>query len=325
MEHGGSMKKIALLTSGGDSPGMNAAIRAVVRYSIFNDLEVYGIQRGFKGLINGDIEKMSVSSVADIVQRGGTILKTARSLEFMEVEGQRQAAKNLEAYGIEGLVVIGGDGSFRGARSLTNLGIPSSAIPATIDNDLSYTDYSIGFDTAVNTAIDAISKIRDTSASHERISIVEVMGRNCGDIALYAGMSGGAEAILVPEVPFTIEEIIDKLKQTAARGKKQSIIIVAEGAASAQEIAEKIYEASGMECRTTTLGHIQRGGAPTSYDRILGSKLGAKAIDCLLKGEESRAVGILNNRIMDMGIEEALEMPSRFDFKMHELSKKLSI
>lgn len=319
------MRKIAVLTSGGDSPGMNAAIRSVVRYAIYNNIQVFGVQRGFKGLIGGDIEEMTISSVGDIIQRGGTILKTARSQEFFEEEGQNQALGNLKKLNIEGLVVIGGDGSFKGARAIAEKGIISIGIPGTIDNDLAYTDYSIGFDTAVNTAVEAISKIRDTSASHERISIIEVMGRNCGDIALYSGMSGGAETILVPEVPFTIEEVIEKLKETASRGKKQSIIVVAEGAGSAEEISSKIYSLSKMECRTTTLGHIQRGGAPSSYDRILASKLGARAVDCLIEGRMSRVVGIKNNRIIDMDIEEALRIPNRFDYKMHELSKKLSI
>lgn len=319
------MKRIAVLTSGGDSPGMNAAIRAVVRYSIFNEIEVFGIQRGYKGLINGELEEMSASSVGDIIQRGGTVLKTARSLEFLEEEGQNAAIEALKDFKIDGTIIIGGDGSFRGAKVIADKGIPSIGVPGTIDNDLSYTDYSIGFDTAVNTAIEAISKIRDTSASHERISIVEVMGRDCGNIALYAGMSGGAEAILVPEVPFTTEEIVTKLYQTSKRGKKQSIIVVAEGAVPAEQLAKRIYDMSGMECRTTILGHIQRGGAPTSYDRVLASKLGAKAVDCLLKGEKARVVGIRHNKILDMDITEALNAPKRFDYKMHELSKKLSI
>lgn len=319
------MKKIAVLTSGGDSPGMNAAIRAVVRYAIFNGLQVYGVQRGYRGLMNGDLDEMSVSSVGDIIQRGGTILKTARAMEFFEEEGQNQAIQMLRKHEIDGLVVIGGDGSFKGAKTISDRGIRAVGIPGTIDNDLAYTDYAIGFDTAVNTAIDAIGKIRDTSASHERISIIEVMGRECGDIALYSGMAGGAEAILVPEVPFTILEVIEKLRETMERGKKQSIIVVAEGAVSAEELAKKISRYGNMECRTTTLGHIQRGGAPSSYDRVLASKLGAKAVDCLLQGKGSRAVGIRDNKIIDMEITEALAMPRKFDYKMHELSKKLSI
>lgn len=319
------MKRIAVLTSGGDSPGMNAAIRAVVRYGIFNCIEVYGIQRGFKGLMDGELKKMSVSSVGDIIQRGGTILKSARALEFLEEEGQLKAMEVLKEFEIDGLIVIGGDGSFRGARELSERGVPSIGVPGTIDNDLAYTEYTIGFDTAVNTALDAIGKLRDTSSSHERVSIVEVMGRNCGDIALYAGMGGGAEAILVPEIPFNIPEIGKKLVDSAKRGKTQSIIVVAEGAASAQSVADEIFALTGMECRTTVLGHIQRGGSPSSYDRVLASKLGAAAVECLIQGKKNRVVGIRNNKIIDLDIIDALKMPRRFDVKMHELSKILSI
>lgn len=319
------MKRLAVLTSGGDAPGMNAAIRAVVRYSIYHKIEVMGVIRGYRGLMHGDFVPMSVSSVGDIIHRGGTILKSARALEFLEEEGKQMAIRMLKENRIDGLIVIGGDGSFRGAREMSIRGIPSIGIPGTIDNDLAYTDYTIGFDTAVNTALDAIGKLRDTSSSHERVSIVEVMGRNCGDIALYAGMGGGAEAIIVPEIPYDIREISNKLLESAKRGKTQSIIIVAEGAASAKEIAAKISELTNMESRTTILGHIQRGGTPTGYDRVLASKLGATAVECLLKGKKNRVVGIQNNRIIDVDIIEALDMPRRFDRKMHELSKVLSI
>lgn len=319
------MKRLAVLTSGGDAPGMNAAIRAVVRYSIYHKIEVMGVIRGYRGLMHGDFVPMSVSSVGDIIHRGGTILKSARALEFLEEEGKQMAIRMLQENRIDGLIVIGGDGSFRGAREMSIRGIPSIGIPGTIDNDLAYTDYTIGFDTAVNTALDAIGKLRDTSSSHERVSIVEVMGRNCGDIALYAGMGGGAEAIIVPEIPYDIREISNKLLESAKRGKTQSIIIVAEGAASAKEIAVKISELTNMESRTTILGHIQRGGTPTGYDRVLASKLGATAVECLLQGKKNRVVGIQNNRIIDVDIIEALDMPRRFDRKMHELSKVLSI
>lgn len=319
------MKRLAVLTSGGDAPGMNAAIRAVVRYSIYHKIEVMGVIRGYRGLMHGDFVPMSVSSVGDIIHRGGTILKSARALEFLEEEGKQMAIRMLKENRIDGLIVIGGDGSFRGAREMSIRGIPSIGIPGTIDNDLAYTDYTIGFDTAVNTALDAIGKLRDTSSSHERVSIVEVMGRNCGDIALYAGMGGGAEAIIVPEIPYDIREISNKLLESAKRGKTQSIIIVAEGAASAKEIAAKISELTNMESRTTILGHIQRGGTPTGYDRVLASKLGATAVECLLQGKKNRVVGIQNNRIIDVDIIEALDMPRRFDRKMHELSKVLSI
>lgn len=319
------MKKIAVLTSGGDAPGMNAAIRAVVRYSIYNKVEVYGVIRGYKGLINGDLKPMNVSSVGDIIQRGGTILKSARALEFLEEEGQQKAVEVLKQHEIDGLIVIGGDGSFRGARAMSIRGVPAIGVPGTIDNDLAYTEYTIGFDTAVNTAIEAISKLRDTSSSHERVSIIEVMGRHCGDIALYSGMGGGAEAILVPEISYDLDEISNKLMESAKRGKTQSIIVVAEGAAKAEKISEEISQRTGMESRTTILGHIQRGGSPTSYDRVLASKLGAAAVECLLKGKKNRVVGIRQNKIFDMDIIEALEMPRRFDVKMHELSKVLSI
>ena len=268
---------------------------------------------------------MNVSSVGDIIHRGGTILKSARALEFFEESGKDKALKVLSDNQIDGLIVIGGDGSFRGAREMSLRGMPSIGIPGTIDNDLSYTDYTIGFDTAVNTALDAIGKLRDTSSSHERVSIVEVMGRNCGDIALYAGMGGGAEAILVPEIPYDIKEISNKLLESAERGKTQSIIVVAEGAASAEQIARQISELTGMESRTTILGHIQRGGSPTGYDRVLASKLGAAAVECLIQGKKNRVVGIKNNKIIDLDIIEALDIPRRFDTKMHDLSKVLSI
>lgn len=319
------MRRLAVLTSGGDAPGMNAAIRAVVRYSIYNQIEVFGVIRGYKGLMNGDLIPMNVSSVGDIIHRGGTILKSARALEFLEESGKDKALEVLSENQIDGLIVIGGDGSFRGAREMSLRGMPSIGIPGTIDNDLSYTDYTIGFDTAVNTALDAIGKLRDTSSSHERVSIVEVMGRNCGDIALYAGMGGGAEAILVPEIPYDIKEISNKLLESSGRGKTQSIIVVAEGAASAEQIARQITELTGMESRTTILGHIQRGGSPTGYDRVLASKLGAAAVECLLQGKKNRVVGIKNNKIIDLDIIEALDIPRRFDTKMHDLSKVLSI
>lgn len=319
------MKRIAVLTSGGDAPGMNAAVRAVVRYSIYNNIEVYGIQRGYKGLMEGDLFQMGVSSVGDIIQRGGTILKSARSLEFKTEEGQNDAINVLNVYKIDGLVVIGGDGSFRGAQKLSERGVPAIGIPGTIDNDLAYTDFTIGFDTAVNTALDAISKLRDTSSSHERVSIIEVMGRNCGDIAHYAGLGGGAEAIIVPEVEYDIDEICKKLIESKQRGKTQSIIIVAEGAASAASIGEMISEKTGMETRTTILGHIQRGGSPSGSDRILASRMGAMAVECLMQGKKARVIGIKENRIFDMDIDEALDQKRVFDRDMHELSKILSI
>lgn len=319
------MERIAVLTSGGDAPGMNAAVRAVVRYAIFNGIEVFGIQRGYKGLMEGDFTPMKVSSVGDIIHRGGTILRTARSPEFKEPEGQKKAINVLEVYKIDGLVVIGGDGSFMGAKALSDRGFPAIGLPGTIDNDLAYTDFTIGFDTAVNTALDAISKLRDTTSSHERVSIIEVMGRNCGDIALYAGLAGGAEAILVPEIPYDIDEICKKLISSGNRGKTQSIILVSEGIGSATEIGHVIQERTGLEARATILGHIQRGGSPTSTDRLLASQMGAKAVQLLIEGKSSRVVGIKENRIFDMDITKALEIRRDFDYEMYELAQILSI
>lgn len=319
------MEKIAVLTSGGDAPGMNAAIRAVVRYAIFNGIEVYGIQRGYKGLMEGDFTPMQVSSVGDIIHRGGTILKSARSPEFKDPEGQKKAINVLEVYKIDGLVIIGGDGSFKGAKALSDRGFPAIGLPGTIDNDLAYTDFTIGFDTAVNTALDAISKLRDTSSSHERVSIIEVMGRNCGDIALYAGLAGGAEAVLLPEIPYDIDEICKKLISSSNRGKTQSIILVSEGVGSATEIGHVIEERTGLEARATILGHIQRGGSPTSTDRLIASQMGARAVQLLIEGKSSRVVGIKDNKIIDMDITEALEIRREFDYEMYELAQILSI
>ncbi|KUK36538.1 MAG: 6-phosphofructokinase, partial [Thermacetogenium phaeum] len=278
------VNRIGMLTSGGDAPGMNAAIRAVVRKSIYHGLEVVGIKRGFDGLLKKEFVKLQLGSVADIIHRGGTILHTARSEEFKTEEGQRKGVNNLRDGGIDGLVVIGGDGSFKGALALAKLGVPVIGVPATIDNDVGGTDLTIGFDTAVNNVVDAINKIRDTATSHERIFIIEVMGRHAGHIALYAGLSGGAESILVPEIPVDIDEVIFKLQRGINRGKLHSIIIVAEGAASGLAIGEEIKKRMGQETRVTILGHLQRGGTPTALDRMLASCMGAKAVDLLLEG-----------------------------------------
>lgn len=319
------MKRIAVLTSGGDAPGMNAAIRAVVRCAIYHGLEVYGVERGYRGLIDGNLFEMKVSSVGDIIHRGGTILKSARCPEFIEEEGRAKAINVLKVFKIDGLVVIGGDGSFRGAQALSKQGFPTMGIPGTIDNDLAYTDYTIGFDTAVNTAIDAISKLRDTSSSHERISLVQVMGRNCGDIALYAGLTGGAEAALVPEMPYEIESVSRKIIEGAKRGKTQSIIVIAEGVGHIDDISQKILELTGLEVRSTILGHIQRGGSPSASDRILASTFGAKAVELLLEGKSSRVIGINGNEIIDKDIDEALSMPSKFNEDMYKLIDILAI
>lgn len=318
------MKRIAVLTSGGDAPGMNAAIRAVVRYAIYQNIEVYGIKRGYKGLMEGDLKEMNTSSVGDIMHRGGTILRSARSLEFQEEEGQKKALNVLDVFKIDGLVVIGGDGSFKGAQALSKQGFPSIGVPGTIDNDLGYTDFTIGFDTAVNTALDAISKLRDTTSSHERVSLIEVMGRNCGDLALYAGLAGGAEAILIPEIDYDLDEICKHLIMSNNRGKTQSILVVAEGAGSASEIGKNIQEKTGLEARTTILGHIQRGGNPTAVDRMLASRMGVRAVQLLLEGKSARVVGIKDNKIMDMDIHEALSIGNKLDNEMYGLAEILA-
>lgn len=318
------MRRIAVLTSGGDAPGMNAAIRAVVRYAIHENVEVYGIRRGFKGLMEGDIKDMSTSSVGDIMHRGGTILRSARSMEFLEEAGQTKAINVLNIFKIDGLVIIGGDGSFKGAQALSSKGFPSIGVPGTIDNDLGYTDFTIGFDTAVNTALDAISKLRDTTSSHERVSLIEVMGRNCGDLALYSGLSGGAEAILIPEKDYDLDEICKQLIISNNRGKTQSILVVAEGVGSATEIGKQIHEKTGLDARTTILGHIQRGGNPTAVDRMLASRMGVRAVQLLLQGESARVVGIKNNRIIDMDINEALSIKSEMDPELYGLAEILA-
>ncbi|QXM05127.1 6-phosphofructokinase [Crassaminicella indica] len=319
------MRRIGVLTSGGDAPGMNAAIRAVVRAGIYNNIQVMGIARGYAGLINGEIKEMDLASVGDIIHRGGTILKTARCEEFKTDAGREKALNVLEVFGIDGLVVIGGDGSFMGAQKLSHAGIKTIGIPGTIDNDLSYTDYTIGFDTAVNTVLDAVSKIRDTSTSHERISIIEVMGRHCGDIALYAGLAGGAESVLVPEEEFDIDDICKKLIQGKARRKLHHIIMLAEGTGDALELKKEIFNKTGIEARVTVLGYIQRGGSPTAFDRILASRMGARAVELLMEEKSGRVIGIKKNELIDMDIDEALSANREFHKEMYELTKILSI
>ena len=319
------MKTIGILTSGGDAPGMNAVIRAVVRSSIYYGCKVYGINKGYKGLLEEDLEELNLSSVGDIVHRGGTILKSSRCLEFKTEEGRLKGVEVLKKYKIDGLVIIGGDGSFRGAQKLSELGFPAIGIPGTIDNDLAYTDYTIGFDTAINTVIDAISKIRDTSSSHERVNIIEVMGRHCGDIALYAGLAGGAETVVVPEKKEDIEEICNKLNVTQKRGKRHSIIMLAEGVGNAQDFGKEIIEKTGVDLRVTVLGHVQRGGSPSAFDRILASKMGVRAVDLLLENKSARVIGIKDNKIIDLDIDEALSMKSEFNKDIYEMVKILSI
>jgi 6-phosphofructokinase 1 len=318
------MRNIAVLTSGGDAPGMNAAIRAVVRSGINGGFRVFGIKRGYNGLIQGDIQEMNMSSVADIIQRGGTILRTARSEEMKTPEGIAKAVNVAKVFNIDGIVIIGGDGSFMGAQKLTESGIDCIGVPGTIDNDLAYTDFTIGFDTAVNNVLDAVNKIRDTSTSHERVSIIEVMGRECGDIALHAGIAGGAESIIVPEVAFSVDEICRKLLQGKSRGKLHSIIILAEGAGDGIALEKQIAEKVDMEVRTTILGYIQRGGNASAVDRLLASRMGAKAVELLAEGKRGRVVGIKENKIFDMDIHEALSMKKVFQKELLKLSDVLS-
>ncbi|MFB9760051.1 6-phosphofructokinase [Ectobacillus funiculus] len=319
------MKRIGVLTSGGDSPGMNAAVRAVVRKAIYHDVEVYGVYHGYSGLISGHIEKLELGSVGDIIHRGGTKLYSARCPEFRTLEGQMQGIEQLKKFGIEGLVVIGGDGSYQGAKKLTEHGYPCIGVPGTIDNDIPGTDFTIGFDTALNTVIDAIDKIRDTATSHERTYVIEVMGRHAGDIALWAGLADGAETILVPEVDFDMQDIIARLKRGHERGKKHSIIVVAEGVGSAIEIGKNIEEATSLDTRVTVLGHVQRGGSPSAFDRVLASRLGARAVELLLEGKGGRCVGIQNNKLVDHDIIEALAQKHTIDEDMYRLSQELSI
>ena len=314
-------RKIGVLTSGGDSPGMNAAIRAVVRAGIEKGMEVYGISRGYEGLLDGEISQLDRSSVGDIMQRGGTFLMTARSKRFMTEEGQAKAAMMLETFGIDGLVVIGGDGSMRGGLSLAKHGITVMGVPGTIDNDLGYTDYTIGFDTAVATVLDAIGKLRDTSSAHERAVIVEVMGRNCGDIALYSGLTGGAEEVLVPERPFDLNELCRKIVIIRNRGKRHNIIIKAEGVdISSAELARQVQEKTGKETKVVILSYLQRGGEPTMRDRLLATLCGVKAADLLADGgSQSKAIGTVNGRIVAYDLEEALQQKRPFDEEMYDM------
>ena len=320
------MRKIAVLTSGGDAPGMNAAIRGVVRCACSRGMEVYGIERGYQGLINGNIHRMDSRSVSDTVQKGGTILKTARCPEFNTDEGIKKGADVLNAYGIEGLVVIGGDGSFRGMRDLSNKhGVICMGIPGTIDNDLGYTDYTLGFDTAVNTVLDAMNKIRDTMTSHDRACIIEVMGRHCGDIALYSGIAGGAESIIVPELPFNIDDICDKMKKNIIKGKISDIIVLAEGVGRCLDLKKEITERTGITVRTVKLGYIQRGGTPSMQDRVLAARCADRAVELLYNdSKESKVIGIKRNKIIDLPIDEALEMKKQFNKEMLEMASRLA-
>lgn len=320
------MKKIAVLTSGGDAPGMNAAVRAVVRTALNRGLLVYGVYRGYNGLINCDVQEMNLRSVSDIIHRGGTTLYTARSPEFRTEEGMQKAVANCKKLGIDGVIVIGGDGSFRGAQDLTRHGIPCIGIPGTIDNDIACCEHTIGYDTALNTCMEMVDKLRDTAESHDRCSVVEVMGRRAGYLALNAGIAVGATAIVVPEVPFDFEkDVLARINSASKTGKKHFIIMVAEGVGHVVEMAEKIEAATGIESRATILGHVQRGGSPTLRDRVLASKMGNYAVDIMLQGKSNRVVAIQNDRILDFDIEEALSMKKTMDKHDLDVAHEISI
>lgn len=319
------MKKIGVLTSGGDSPGMNAAIRAVVRCGIDAGLEVWGIERGYEGLLDGEFRLMDRSSVGDILHRGGTILKTARCERFKEAKWLDKAAEMLGTFEIEGVVVIGGDGSLRGGLELSERGIKVMGLPGTIDNDLSYTDFTIGFDTAVTTVLDAVGKIRDTSSAHDRTTVIEVMGRHCGDIALYSALAGGAECALIPEEKEDINRVCRKIIEGSNRGKLHSIVIKAEGTpTSGDKLAKIIEERTGKETKLVVLSYLQRGGSPTFNDRMLATLCGAKAVELLSEESSSKAIGICDGHIIAYDLKEAIEMPKDFDGKLYDLIDVLS-
>ncbi len=318
------IKTIAVLTSGGDAPGMNAAIRAVVRTAIARGLKVKGVKRGYMGLLNEEITDMEARHVSDIIQRGGTILGTARCLEFKKPEVQQKAADICKKHGIDGIVVIGGDGSYRGAQCLSRLGINTVGLPGTIDLDIACTDYTIGFDTAVNTAMQAIDKVKDTSSSHERCSIIEVMGRNAGYIALWCGIANGAEDILLPEVyDYNEQEIINHIIENRKKGKTHHLIINAEGIGHSVSMSRRIEAATGLETRATILGYMQRGGNPTARDRVYASIMGAKAVDVMLEGKTNRVIGYKHGEFIDVDIEEALQMKKGIDEYQYEVARMI--
>ena len=320
------IKTIGVLTSGGDAPGMNAAIRAVVRRGLSNGLNVKGILKGYNGLLNEEIIDMSAKDVSDTIERGGTVLYTARCAEFRTEEGQKRGAEICKKHGIDGLVVIGGDGSFAGAQKLANLGVNTIGLPGTIDLDIACTEYTIGFDTAVNTAMEAIDKVRDTSTSHERCSVIEVMGRDAGYLALWCGIANGAEKILMPEEKdYDEKALIEDILANKKRGKKNYIIINAEGVGDSINMAKRIEAATGIETRATILGHMQRGGSPTCKDRVYASTMGAMAVDLLCKGKTNRVVGYKNGQFIDFDIEEALSMKKTIPAYQYDVAKTLAL
>ncbi len=320
-----NMKKIGVLASGGDAPGMNAAIRAVVRVGISRGLQVFGIRRGYRGLLAGDAIPMDFNSVSNIINKGGTILYTARSKEFITKEGVLQSRDNCKRLGLDGLIVIGGDGSLRGAMELSEAGVPCALVPGTIDNDLPCSEYSIGFDTAVNTAMQMVDKIQDTTEAFERCSVVEVMGRHCGNIALQTGIAVGATAILVPEVSFDLhKDVIEKIKKLRDMGKSHFIVIVAEGAGDSDVIAQQIENETGVITRTTVLGHVQRGGSPTARDRVISSAMGAKAVEVLCESEGSKVIAMNRGKIVAYDILEGLDRKKSFDIDLYKTSLELS-
>ncbi len=318
------IKKIAVLTSGGDAPGMNAAVRAVVRTALSKGMEVYGVRRGYNGLINGDVFQMDERSVSDIIHQGGTVLYTARCPEFRTQEGVAAAKAQCDKLGIEGLVVIGGDGSFRGAADLSAMGMLCVGIPGTIDNDISCTDYTIGFDTAMNTAMELVDKLRDTSQSHDRISVVEVMGRGAGHIAVNTGIACGATDIITQEVPYNIDAIANTMLEKKAKGKQNFIVIVAEGIGHSQEIATMLQEKTGIEARATILGHVQRGGSPTLRDRVEATRMGYYAVELIEQGIGNRVVAIKDSKLIDIDIQEALSMNKPYDEKLHHIAEEIA-
>lgn len=317
--------RIGVLTSGGDAPGMNPAIRAVVRKGIYDGHQIIGFKRGFNGLISGEMVSMSLGSVADIIHRGGTMLHTARSSKFMTPEGIAEAVSTLKGERFDGLIVIGGDGSMRGARAIADQGIRVACVPASIDNDISCTDMSLGFDTALNTILDGVNKVRDTATSHERTFVIEVMGRERGFLALAAGIAGGAESILVPEIGVDMNDVCDRLLRGHRRGKTHSIIIVAEGAGSGFDIAQQIRDKIGFETRVTVLGHVQRGGTPSALDRTLASRMGAAAIDALAAGAVAAMVGVEGQRMKSWDLSHVLSQKKEFDMETYELAAILAI